>query len=452
MATDFDLDIDNYTIKDLEKFFSLTSQRNKYSQVDVERREAEIREQFMTSGHIDRRFKADFIAFLTTAKRRLMEISCIDSINKKPTTIPKNWQLDPIPIPYIQPPPPRTDELVDKEHANFIYTSAGEFFQGTLNPLDKRILTRNICIDTIFRKNYITTKSTDFTYSLPKTMHNVLSMQITSFEFPKTWYSISKDRKNNIFTIVLSNMLLYDDVAHPIIIPDGTYTFAILRLYLNTYFLDTRKGLEYIYVDDDPITRGIVFRTRTIDDPWTDGEIVKGPFIDGSDYSPTFSFTLDFIVEDESIRPLYKNIGWIMGFRRKWYTVNITNTLTRIPENILYICAIKSEAGFEDSNNRYIFVEIDDFHNNFPTDTIISINGPGNAFIGKNIIARIMIDGINDGTAAIDNAGDRIFKSREFFGPINIEKFKIRILDRFGDVINLQGGDYSIVIELKQLY
>jgi hypothetical protein len=61
-----DLDISNYTILDIEKFFKLKP-RSKYTAADIEEREYQIREQLLNSGHINKRFKRDLIDFLTTA-------------------------------------------------------------------------------------------------------------------------------------------------------------------------------------------------------------------------------------------------------------------------------------------------------------------------------------------------------------------------------------------------
>ena len=81
----------------------------------------------------------------------------------------------------------------------------------------------------------------------------------------------------------------------------------------------------------------------------------------------------------------------------------------------------------------------------------MSVSDTNSNYLGKNIIARITItSGIN--TIVTDNASDQIFKKREYFGPVNIDKFKIRLLNRFGDVINLNNNDYSFTLELKQIY
>jgi hypothetical protein len=37
-------------------------------------------------------------------------------------------------------------------------------------------------------------------------------------------------------------------------------------------------------------------------------------------------------------------------------------------------------------------------------------------------------------------------------GPVRLEKLTIRLLDKFGNVIHLNGNDYSIALELQVLY
>jgi hypothetical protein len=97
--------------------------------------------------------------------------------------------------------------------------------------------------------------------------------------------------------------------------------------------------------------------------------------------------------------------------------------------------------------NNYLFVEVDDFQNNFPTDSIISTNDTFGNYLGKNIIARLIIStGVN--TILNDNGADLIFKKRDYFGPVNLEKLKIRILNRFGDVVNIGQNDYSMTFEV----
>ena len=237
----------------------------------------------------------------------------------------------------------------------------------------------------------------------------------------------------------------YPDKVHNIIIPDGNYTKESFKIMMNNYFSKVNGGLEILYVDIDPVTISTVFRVNTL---FYDTTYVT--------YDPTtFYFVLDFTITSDTNRPLYKNLGWMLGFRKKYYTVNYNKTyLSYTVSNIstiFYRGYCQGESYYGCSIDNYFFVEIDDFHNNFPTDTIMSVNDTNSNYLGKNIIARITItSGIN--TIVTDNASDKIFKKREYFGPVNIDKFKIRLLNRFGDVINLNNNDYSFTLELKQIY
>ena len=51
-----DLDINNYNINDLERFFQIKPNA-KYSESDIELKEYNIREKLLSSGHIDKRFR-----------------------------------------------------------------------------------------------------------------------------------------------------------------------------------------------------------------------------------------------------------------------------------------------------------------------------------------------------------------------------------------------------------
>jgi hypothetical protein len=48
--------------------------------------------------------------------------------------------------------------------------------------------------------------------------------------------------------------------------------------------------------------------------------------------------------------------------------------------------------------------------------------------------------------------GSSLTKTRRYNGPVNIKKIHVRLLDRFGDVIDLNNMDYSFTLELEILY
>ena len=141
----------------------------------------------------------------------------------------------------------------------------------------------------------------------------------------------------------------------------------------------------------------------------------------------TGSYTVDFttsVVQQQSA-------GWVLGFRSAQY---VTTT------------SITSE-GTYGVVDHYFFLEIDDFQHNFMTDSIVStvVNKGTPTFLGNNIIARIPVNGSIFG----DNQSQ--FK-RDYFGPVTLERLRIRLLNKFGEVVSLQSNDFSFSLELKELY
>ena len=50
------------------------------------------------------------------------------------------------------------------------------------------------------------------------------------------------------------------------------------------------------------------------------------------------------------------------------------------------------------------------------------------------------------------NQSDKIFRQRDYLGPVTIRKLNIRLLNRFGDPIDINNNDFSMALELKVLY
>ena len=55
-------------------------------------------------------------------------------------------------------------------------------------------------------------------------------------------------------------------------------------------------------------------------------------------------------------------------------------------------------------------------------------------------------------TIITNTASDRVFKKREYFGPVKLEKLHIRLLNKFGEPILLNENDFSFALEIEQLY
>ena len=78
-------------------------------------------------------------------------------------------------------------------------TDGNELSHGIINPLNKTYLDKIINIDTRFRDNYYTTKSTDFLVTLPTHLGKVVNMSLVALEMQSTFYTFSEYKRTNFF-------------------------------------------------------------------------------------------------------------------------------------------------------------------------------------------------------------------------------------------------------------
>ena len=156
------------------------------------------------------------------------------------------------------------------------------------------------------------------------------------------------------------------------------------------------------------------------------------------------------------MRPLYKNAGWSVGFYKDTYNVDKPYvSQTRFDPNstyqpLVFNRYVESESSYGSAVTQYFFLELDDYNRNFTSNTIIAETG-GGTHLGNNIIARIPLTAPALNTN-YTSPSDLIFKQRDYFGPVKIEKLHLRLVDRFGETLDIQNNDYSVAIELTTTY
>jgi hypothetical protein len=280
---------------------------------------------------------------------------------------------------------------------------------GVINPIEKRTITRTLSIDTLFRDNYFNSSSSDFIWKLPGSQNKVISLKIASFEMSLNYNQISQKNKTNIMKIKISENI------YTIEIEPGNYSSSQFVAYINNYFSET-TSLQSIICSVDSITSKTTFSSNTT------------------------SFDIDFTVEnDKYIDNVSKyqphTLGTFLGFKKGSYSVT--------PEQNAI-----SEASYGNGKMNYFFVAIDDYNNNYVSNTMITSS---QQYIGNNMMARIQMNKINSNTI-FNVTADGIFKTREYLGPVNIEKMHIQLLDKYGNVIDMNNNDISMTIELTQIY
>ena len=427
-----DLDINNYSINDVEKFFQLKP-NGKYSASDIELKEYNIRETLLSTGHINKRFKQNLIEFLERAKQWLISVKCPPP--KAPSAIPANYKLDPIESPALNAVPSRENELITRPETQFVYANNSQYFPGKLNQLDTRVITKCLNIDTRFRDNLYSTHSSDFTLQLPTKFNKVVSMSLSSLELPVSFYSISSYYGNNFmyisvaYTDTSNNILTSEKV---VVVPDGNYNANDLLSKINRTLspVDDNEALinpndifSYIQLTLDITNTGSGTGKVTIQPSGLLASRVTNIIMD---------FTRDINGIVDNVEPSTR-LGWNLGFLRRKYNDQTSYTADAVIDPALL---------------RYIYLAVDDFcnssHNHF-------INVFNDSIMNPNILARISLKA-SYFSLLMENGYNIITEPRNYFGPVDIQRLRIRLFDDRGRLLNMNNANYSFCLSLKMLY
>jgi hypothetical protein len=126
-------------------------------------------------------------------------------------------------------------------------------------------------------------------------------------------------------------------------------------------------------------------------------------------------------------------LGWNLGFQQKSYD-----------GGILHI----SETVIEPVTIRYIYLAIDDFHNSVNNHFISAFK---DHILSPNILARIVLKG-SYFSLMMQSDMNLLTEPRKYFGPVDIQRLRIRIYDDRGRILDMNHSDYSFCLNFKLLY
>ncbi len=330
------------------------------------------------------------------------------------------------------------NELIKREDRNFIYSQTSEYFPGQLNPLSTRTITKYVSIDTRFRDNYATTNASDFVIQLPSKLNKVVSMQLSSIEFPITYYSISAKYGNN-FLYVYADTQYYDggpiaQFEKVVIIPDGNYAATDLLAKINGLLapLDASGNL----IDTTSVFSYIKLTIDINDNSSGSGKVTIGPNSMYLSSNIVNSIGLDFTksikccADDSDITT---KIGWNLGFNKpKYFGSNLYTSDTVADMSIM----------------RYVYLGIDDYQR---SGNSLFFNAFHDKHIGENVLARIAMQSNSFAVLMANNLG-LVTEPRKYFGPADIQRLRIQIFDDHGRPLDINNANYSFVLTFKMIY
>jgi hypothetical protein len=382
--------------------------------------------------------------------------------------------------------------------------------QGTLNPNLKNTVTRLVNLDSQYRQ-IITPNSenplgpaspTNYTIDLTENLTNVLSIKLNSVQIPYAWYALDYTSGTNVLFYKLTSAATYT----PFVVEPGNYTPSQLQAYmaLQVPFNGTPFTIAY------NANSGKMTITNTSASNY---DVLF--FAPNYSIPVTPALMTPEINDAIAASKLNSNLGWLMGYRGTNQVPPVPNQLLYRVQPVVSAPAnaIVTEAVADTYGPKYLILVLDDYNQNHlnkglvtiaTNDTRLSLPSYFNPGIAVNCDASgtpnnptyvqsaprqltqaqlYTINAINQnrnntttdrytgptttdvlalipvktfsmlpGQPYIEFGSALQTNERVYFGPVNIERMKIQLIDDKGNILNMHGNDWSFTIISTHLY
>ncbi len=354
--------------------------------------------------------------------------------------------------------------------------------QDVINPNLKNITTRMVCADSQYRQNILpylkgdTTSpayNTDYTFNLSEQLKNVISMKLYSVQIPTTWFAFDQSLGNTCFEYTTSGTTISYTIS------SGNYSSTELKNALNNLSIPN----------------------LTIN-------IINGLFIFFSLSAATMTFYKESGMNDCSGNncgagpQINKNLGWNLGFRRE-PDITTGNIVIQLQAGK----PITADVPPDTYGPKYFLLTVDDYNHNHLNNGLINIVNTSNklslpsyynvadiscniskSFVTKSsprTLTQAQLYSVNEIITNRKQASNRITgpttsdvlaliplrgittlrpdpyiefgpslqaNERTYFGPVNIDRLRVRLLDDKGNLVNLHDHDWSFTMTIDQHY
>jgi hypothetical protein len=467
--SNFDLDINNYSINALKNFFALND-LDTYNTAN--KKIEELSGILLSSGNIkhDPIAKHKLLSFVNQAKEVVLSKyntnleSTILNLNEK-----KNM----------------TSMVSGSPH--FIQ-EINAFPEKYVNQAEFNYRTRLIILNSLYSDSGTSsTGNNTYTFTLPDNIKNVTGVTLAALQYPNVELAFSDYKGNNLMYLQENYTNSTDLNGNPtttnvdgenatIRLPPGTYSVTnfppVLQNQINlalgypttgtdssatSIFLQPRYSVSInpnsyqttITNNLDPVNTKYPLSlnysktlngnnnfssnfTLVFDKPtWTsNAESVCVSGLQNNPLDPNFT-NLRHDYENNSLQ--YRSLGYQMGFR------NIINSGGS---------SYTSLSVYDNNIINYVYFALDDYVSN-RIDEVTGIFF--NSMLDKNILALIPITS-EPFTSVLDSGANFIFKTRNYTGPVNLKKFTVTFYDPNGFITQLNGTPFVFALELKIAY
>lgn len=429
---DLDLNIKNYSKKDLLSFFKIT---DNFTEEELNEREKDISLVILkTKGEkYTDEYKFNVLNFVKTAKD-ILKGSAINLEFDKP--IIDKVLYDPPNLPQPSDQPNNVGRIINPL-SNKPSMQINSIPFNSPNGYNTSSTIINYVFNTKFRDEYFNTFSNNSNYSFP-TIKNVISVSLSGLQFPNVIYTFADDKKT-------TQIYIKDDTTGneaTVIIPEGNYEWFDFGEVLEKAINEQVLG---VYVPGGPniFTVEIEFNTHhckisNSSGTFTIRTITEFPSTLGEECDEKLpsNYKYDDKYKKLGISPSLVNntLGYQIGFREIEYSGSNT---------------YRSEACYNGVGLDYIYFSLNEFTNGYYVNNTIGVLP--SSFVGNNLLAVIPIR-TPKFSFSFDNGADFIFKTRNYTSPIDISRINIKLLDQLGRVVDIHFSDFSFILQFTCIF
>lgn len=422
----FDLNIHNYTIKDLKGFFKLS---DNYDLIELTNaQESLIKSVSQSDQPLNQ--QNEIILFInktnkilqyeleddnsiehpsTTTKEKVTKTNMLQSKNDNP--------LGKILLPFSSRQPLQIESIQPNNISGYgINTNVVSYV-----------------FNTQLRDQYFYTTPSNCTFTLPTKIENIISVQLSALQIPNVMLAFSKLRGTN-------QLYIKEDVTENnalVIIPDGNYQANEFATVLtNAINQQVTNGVPRFNVVINPYTNQTTITNSTYS--FAMNIIKKEQYYDCSEkehYRLGIPDKSSADPKHPDIPPsaLFNSMGYNIGYRKIEYMNKRSYT---------------AEGNYNTTFTSYIYFVFDDYNNCYIKNTVGVLP---NYQIKSNILGVIPITA-ESFAVEFNNTADLVNRTRTYNSPISISKFSIQILNQYGEILDLNLNDYAFCIQFTCIY
>lgn len=435
-----DLNIQNYSIDDLKRFFHLPP---KYTETDLDNKEKDYIVSILSTdaGTMDTQKKYDLIMFLKKGKEMLLDNLTTVPVNTNAKTTLSVSKTETSSITFPKSESIQIGSIINpRGHVPAMQFNRNAIPAGAYgNGYGNNTIIRNYVFNTLFRDDFFDTVATDCSFTLSEKMTNVISLDLSALQFPNYYFTFSGTKRTNSIYIEEEETGNFAMV----IIPNGNYDNTTMPQVLEQCINEQVVG----YYDPSGNNRFTVSISpytffTTITNSTYNFFMVTNTERNSDNHSTLYVCqnvlqTRFFKTEKDiksGVRPeqYFQSLGWLLGYRNQVYAGSNSYT---------------SEGHFDNSLSSYVYLILRDYVNNQIENTYGILPG---SILSKDILAVVPVTSAVF-TSTFDNNANFIYKTRNYTGPVNITRISIQLCNPYGEPISLHSSDFAFCLQVTSI-